>query len=297
MRKYPKPKLGEVIENWTVIDDVPQKYKKFRTKCYKVKCTCGNVSMVPAYALYSGQSTKCGSCGSKSGSSERHLGNNEIIGKYLSNCKHRAKKKGMSFDLTPEYLEYLFKKQQRCCALTKIPLQLRINSSNFEFTASLDRIDSSKGYVEGNVQWVHKWINKMKLNLPQEKFFELCRAVISNNQLLGTRILSRLKVEGIHRWANCPIDEVSFLKNYHRHMFHITCSKFVCHNDRDIEFIQFSHTVQTYLNQKYYSEKFRCLFFDNLSCEMLAEELYHKFDLFGCEVNEDGEGGSIIGML
>jgi len=48
-------------------------------------------------------------------------------------------------------------------------------------TASLDRIDSSKGYIEGNVQWVHRKINMMKQSYTQEEFIELCQAVVRNN--------------------------------------------------------------------------------------------------------------------
>ena len=41
-------------------------------------------------------------------------------------------------------------------------------------TASLDRIDSSKGYVKGNIQWVHIAINFMKHSLPEEEFVRWC---------------------------------------------------------------------------------------------------------------------------
>jgi hypothetical protein len=48
-------------------------------------------------------------------------------------------------------------------------------------TASADRIDSSRGYVEGNVQWVHKWINLMKLDHSQHDFISYCAAVAIHN--------------------------------------------------------------------------------------------------------------------
>lgn len=44
-------------------------------------------------------------------------------------------------------------------------------------TASLDRIDSSKGYVKNNVQWVHKTINIMKQAQSNEEFIKLCRDI------------------------------------------------------------------------------------------------------------------------
>ena len=109
-----------------------------------------------------------------------------------------------------------------------------------------------------------------------------------------TKVVSRVKVEGIHRWAKCPIEQVAFLRNYHRHIFHISAVKKVNHDDRDVEFIQLSHRVKQYLIDSYWNEKTMCCFFADNSCEMLARQLMDEFDLLQCEVNEDGEGGAII---
>jgi len=49
-------------------------------------------------------------------------------------------------------------------------------------TASVDRIDSSIGYVMGNIQWVHKDINKMKSDFSQELFIAWCGLVASHQQ-------------------------------------------------------------------------------------------------------------------
>ena len=50
-------------------------------------------------------------------------------------------------------------------------------------TASLDRIDSKKGYIEGNVQWVHKNVNKMKMDLDEKEFFSIVKQVYEHKQL------------------------------------------------------------------------------------------------------------------
>jgi len=44
-------------------------------------------------------------------------------------------------------------------------------------TASLDRIDSTKGYEVGNIQWVHVMVNMCKNKYPQDKFVEMCKAI------------------------------------------------------------------------------------------------------------------------
>lgn len=50
-----------------------------------------------------------------------------------------------------------------------------------ETTASLDRIDNTKGYLEDNVQFVHKDINRMKWAHSQQYFIELCSKVHNAN--------------------------------------------------------------------------------------------------------------------
>ncbi len=49
-------------------------------------------------------------------------------------------------------------------------------------TASLDRIDSSRGYTLDNIQWVHKDLNKMKTNYPNDYFIKMCKYVANNNK-------------------------------------------------------------------------------------------------------------------
>lgn len=46
-------------------------------------------------------------------------------------------------------------------------------------TASIDRIDNSKGYIVGNVQWVHKQVNFMKGTMKQKEFIKFCKLISS----------------------------------------------------------------------------------------------------------------------
>jgi hypothetical protein len=57
-------------------------------------------------------------------------------------------------------------------------------------TASLDRIDSSKGYIEGNLQWLHKRINIMKGNMSEKEFLDFCESVTLKNK--GQTIMNTL---------------------------------------------------------------------------------------------------------
>lgn len=50
------------------------------------------------------------------------------------------------------------------------------------YTASLDRIDSTKGYTEYNIQWVHKLINIAKSTLTNNQFISMCMDICENNK-------------------------------------------------------------------------------------------------------------------
>lgn len=82
--------------------------------------------------------------------------------------------------VTIEYAWDLFLKQNRKCALSGVDLV--ISTTHAYNTASIDRIDSSKGYEEGNIQWVHKHINFMKRTYSQEYFIEMCKKVAEHNE-------------------------------------------------------------------------------------------------------------------
>lgn len=89
-------------------------------------------------------------------------------------------KRNLEFDITLSLLKDLWSKQNGLCAYTKLPLTSRGHQLN---TVSLDRIDSGKGYVVGNVQLVCVYINRMKLDYSEHDFIRLCHLVSQNNVL------------------------------------------------------------------------------------------------------------------
>ena len=100
---------------------------------------------------------------------------NDIHMNYWASLKTGAKKRNLEFSISIEYGWQLFLKQNKKCAISNLDLNFRTSCSDKKSqTASLDRIDSSKGYIEGNVQWVHKKINTIKWDLDQKEFIELC---------------------------------------------------------------------------------------------------------------------------
>lgn len=109
----------------------------------------------------------------------QYKGYKGISGSHWHRIKRNAKRRGFGVGISIEYCWGLFEKQKAKCALTGMNICFSSRVKNYDGTASLDRIDSSKGYVLDNVQWVHKDINKMKWDTSDEDFIKNCEAVIA----------------------------------------------------------------------------------------------------------------------
>lgn len=149
-------------------------------------CDCGGSHDVLSTHLLSGKITHCGCIQYRGKSNKLWSGCGEISGNFWTSLVRGANglkgRKPIEFEITIEYIWDLFLKQNRKCALSGLPIWFPNTTTQTQSkTASLDRIDSSKGYVMGNVQWVHKDINKMKNSFSQEYFIMLCNAVSGNS--------------------------------------------------------------------------------------------------------------------
>jgi len=98
-----------------------------------------------------------------------------------SGIKTRVKRNGLEINITKEYVNKLYLLQNGKCKLSGVEITLPKTWRDRTYSASLDRIDSNKGYVIGNVQWVHKDINFMRGGLSIMEFIIFCRQVVKNN--------------------------------------------------------------------------------------------------------------------
>lgn len=112
----------------------------------------------------------CNECRNVRENNPRWKGHEQLTGVFLGYYQASAAKRGLSWEVTPEYLWSVWEAQGGFCAYTGWSL---VHGE----TASIDRIDSSKGYIEGNVHWVHRDVNWMKGAYSEEQFLMLCRAV------------------------------------------------------------------------------------------------------------------------
>ena len=169
---------GDIFGSWEVVGDF------LGNGTYiDCRCSCGSIKKIRANHLLDGTKTQCKKCSVRE-KSPNWRGVGSIPATAFTNIKLRAKARNKNFTVTIEYLSKMFDSQNGKCAISGLPIsfgEVGKNLSNAIGTASLDRIDSSIGYVEGNVQWVHKYINSMKNSHSMEYFIQLCREVVSYN--------------------------------------------------------------------------------------------------------------------
>lgn len=175
---YIGQKIGK-LQIDKISDYTPVKFKKVYFDC---TCECGKKVTVNASKVVRGVLIGCQNCKHRGNSNPKWKGYEEMSGTYLKNLKNCAlSRKGIKakFEVSNKYIWDLFLKQNRKCALSGLLIEFAEDSYH-RGTASLDRISSTIGYIEGNVQWVHKDINKMKTDFTQDRFLELCKQINDN---------------------------------------------------------------------------------------------------------------------
>lgn len=103
--------------------------------------------------------------------------------KHISHSVKRHKNSILEVDIDEKYLDELFKEQNGKCYYSGIELTLPVKWDDGTYNASIDRTDSSKGYVKGNVKFVHKYVNIMKNKFSEDFFIDMCDK-ISKNKLV-----------------------------------------------------------------------------------------------------------------
>ncbi len=179
-----KFKKGDFINNWEIINNLP--IRKCGRSYVEVRCTCGSeiVKELPIKHVETKNHKGCSKC-SKFWTSK---GYQLISGEFLALIISGANKRNIEFNITKEYVWDLYLKQDKKCNLSGLKIEFEPNQvhnakidNRRKRTASLDRIDSSLGYIEKNVQWVHKDVNLIKNKFKQEYFIELCKLIAQKN--------------------------------------------------------------------------------------------------------------------
>lgn len=99
----------------------------------------------------------------------------EMPNRFWNSLISRSREHNIEVNIIKEDLKKLFIKQNKKCALTG--WDIKFGCEDIGTTASVDRIDSNKGYIHGNIQFVHKTVNRCKSWYSEEDFYKICAAV------------------------------------------------------------------------------------------------------------------------
>jgi hypothetical protein len=155
------------------IDESKVGFSRYVWKC---ECDCGETCVKSTQSLTGRGHIKiknsCG-CENKKAARWKKL---DIYPRHFNRIKASAKIRKLDFDLTPEFLHELYQKQKKKSAISGRKLVMpevvgngtglsQRASDNKDLIASLDRIDSKKGYIKTNVWWISRRENGCKMDL------------------------------------------------------------------------------------------------------------------------------------
>jgi len=201
-------RIGKKIGSWTIIElSKSKRYVGKNSKVtsygkttiswyYKCICDCGIIKEVFWGDLCSGKSLRCRECANKmflldsqkgirnfGKDNPNYRGSKDIPGRLFSRARHGANIRDINFEITLKDMQKQWEKQKGLCYYTGLPLiflkekETSDTGNNISLIGSLDRIDSSKGYSIGNIAWVSKTVNYIKMDLPHELFLKTCEMV------------------------------------------------------------------------------------------------------------------------
>lgn len=182
-----KDLTGKTFGNLTVLRMAGQ--DKGHRIIWECLCNCGKKCFTMGCRLNSGRAASCGcSHNSRGTNNPKWEGYGKLPKTHFNDYLHSAKKRNIEFSISIEDAWNKFEEQGGRCAISGVLLEFYVRRKDKSSkTASLDRIDSSKGYILDNIQWIHKDINIMKLDYSMEEFIEWCKIITENNNNVKQR--------------------------------------------------------------------------------------------------------------
>jgi|APGre2960657373_1045057.scaffolds.fasta_scaffold42872_4 hypothetical protein len=100
-----------------------------------------------------------------------------FLGHLFSGVKKGAKhgrSREIKVSITKDDLRKMLIASKGKCALSGLQMDIKFNS---RYKVSVDRINSNKSYTKTNIQLVATCVNKAKMDLKQEEFIAMCKAI------------------------------------------------------------------------------------------------------------------------
>jgi hypothetical protein len=116
--------------------------------------------------------------------------------------------------------------------------------------------------------------------------------------IIKKQIHVKTQFEGLHHWPDAPT-VVSFLRDPHRHIFYVTATLPVTHDDRQLEFFMVKQEMDAFIQDRFVKGNLIAKL-HRTSCEAIATQvLTYLLDLYQLTsgevtVMEDDENGATV---
>ena len=154
-------------------------------------CDCGNVKMVSAKCLLKGETGSCGCLQGRPGkkkpprNKDKFNYGNPALACFYSAYKHKAKRRGIEFALTPaQFVELVDSSCFYCGDRYEYSFQWSKSDRDKKYTligCGLDRMSPDEGYTLDNVVPACKNCNFAKLELSQKDFFAMVEKIYNRH--------------------------------------------------------------------------------------------------------------------
>lgn len=169
-----KNRIGERIGKLVVLELAGQ--TKNSNAIWRCQCDCGNITDVVSMNLRDGNTTSCGCNKTKDRLPPGESSINQVFKSYV----YAAHRRNLEFKITKEYFLTLIYSNCYYCGIVPSRYYKTWNSKTGIYYNGVDRLDNTKGYIQGNVVPCCTSCNRAKSEMSIPEFKEWIKRVHKN---------------------------------------------------------------------------------------------------------------------